>query len=96
MTHHTPRLADIVPSTAREPEDTGTWTKTDSGMFTRFLPSTWHHHINQHLDGLCMEEVTADFSGRTHACHQPAKSLAYDTFTRQHYPVCQRHQQRSS
>lgn len=96
MTHGTPRLADVVPSAPREPEDTGTWTQTDSGMFARFMPSTWHHHINQHLDGLCMEEVTADFSGRTESCHQPAESLAYDVFTRQHYPVCQRHQQRSS
>jgi hypothetical protein len=65
-------------------------------MFTRFMPNTWHHHINQHLDGLCMEEVTADFSGRTESCHQPAESLAYDVFNRQHYPVCQEHQHKSS
>lgn len=86
-----PRLADIVPAFPRQPEDTGIWSQTDSGLFHQSMPNTWTQHYNDHLDGLCMEEVTVDLSGRTEACHQTAVGLAYDIFDRQHYPVCARH-----
>lgn len=76
---------------ARPQPDTGRWFQTGSGTFGQFMPSTFDEDLQRQRDGMCMEEITVDFTGRTKACQRPAVSAAFDTFTRDHYPVCHDH-----
>ncbi|NWN87198.1 MAG: hypothetical protein HLX51_01430 [Micrococcaceae bacterium] len=86
-----PRLADFAPSTPEPQPHTGRWFQTESGTFGQFMPSTFADKIQRRREGICMEEITLDFTGRTEACQRPAVSVAFDTFNRGHYPVCRDH-----